>query len=187
LSCKPSSTYVRGEELATIFFVTLRIPSYGFLDFPGADGFSIFSLCGATGLGQTVAPTDTTQSAAQKPASPSLSKQPTAIKQPTPEEELQLAVSTAGNDRAMLVRNLEAFLNRHPESENRSQIYRALVEASLQLRDDARAAEYAERIVAFETPTTFPSPCSPFSFSSAKTTKLRSAALSVTPLASLTS
>jgi len=110
---------------------------------------SLFFLCAAPpALGQTVAPTDTTQSAAQKPASPSLSKQPTAIKQPTPEEELQLAVSTAGNDRAMLVRNLEAFLNRHPESENRSQIYRALVEASLQLRDDARAAEYAERIVA---------------------------------------
>src|SRR5882672_4104411 len=110
---------------------------------------SLFFLCAAPpALGQTVAPTDTTQSAAQKPASPSLSKQPTAIKQPTPEEELQLAVSTAGNDRAMLVRNLEAFLNKHPETENRSQIYRALVEASLQLRDDARASDYAERIVA---------------------------------------
>src|SRR6266849_1816598 len=110
---------------------------------------SLFFLCAAApALGQTVAPTDTTQSAAQKPASPSLSKQPAAIKQPTPEEESQLAVSTAGNDRAMLVRNLEAFLNKHPEIENRSQIYRALVEASLQLRDDARAAEYAERIVA---------------------------------------
>ena len=99
-------------------------------------------------LGQTVAPTGPTQSSAQKPASPSASKQPAAIKQPTPEEELQLAVSTAGNDRAMLVRNLEAFLNKHPENENRSQVYRALVEASLQLRDDARASDYAERIVA---------------------------------------
>src|ERR1700730_2148066 len=99
-------------------------------------------------LGQTVAPTGPTQSSAQKPASPSASKQPAAIKQPTPEEELQLAVSTAGNDRAMFVRNLEAFLNKHPENENRSQVYRALVEASLQLRDDARASDYAERIVA---------------------------------------
>jgi thiol-disulfide isomerase/thioredoxin len=92
--------------------------------------------------------TEERQSAAQKPAGPAASKQPAAIKQPTPEEELQLAVSTAGNDRAMLVRNLEAFLNKHPENENRSQIYRALVEASLQLRDDARASDYAERIVA---------------------------------------
>jgi len=48
------------------------------------------------------------------------------------------------------------------------------VEASLQLRDDARAAEYAERIVALN-PNDIPLPCSPFSFSSAKTTKLRSA------------
>ncbi len=110
---------------------------------------SLFFLCAAApALGQTGTQTERTQSAAQKPASPSLSKQPAAIRQPTPEDELQMAVSTAGNDRGMLVRNLEAFLNRHPESENRSQIYRALVEASLQLRDDARAAEYAERIVA---------------------------------------
>ena len=110
---------------------------------------SLLFLCAAApALGEIVAPTETTQSSAQKPASPPASKQPAAIKQPTPEEELQLAVSTAGNDRAMLVRNLEAFLNKHPENENRSQVYRALVEASLQLRDDARASDYAERIVA---------------------------------------
>ena len=110
---------------------------------------SLLFLCAVPrALGQTATPTETTQGLPQKPASPSASKPPAAIKQPTPEEELQLAVSTAGNDRAMLVRNLEAFLNKHPESENRSQIYRALVEASLQLRDDARASDYAERIVA---------------------------------------
>jgi len=108
----------------------------------------LFLFRAALALGQAVVPTGTTQSPVQKPASPSASKQPAAIKQPTPEEELQLAVSTAGNDRAMLVRNLEAFLNKHPENENRSQVYRALVEASLQLRDDARASDYAERIVA---------------------------------------
>ncbi len=119
------------------------------LNFRASAGFFLF-LCAAAApiLGQTGTQTESTQRAAQKPASPSLSKQPAAIKQPTPEEELQLAVSTAGNDRAMLVRNLEAFLNKHPETENRTQIYRALVEASLQLRDDARASDYAERIVA---------------------------------------
>ena len=110
---------------------------------------SLLILCApAAAFGEIVASTETTQSDAQKPPGPSASKQPAAIKQPTPEEELQLAVSTAGNDRAMLVRNLEAFLNKHPENENRSQVYRALVEASLQLRDDARASDYAERIVA---------------------------------------
>jgi len=119
------------------------------LNFRASAGFLLF-LCAAGSpiLGQTVTQTEKSQSAPQKPAGPGASKQPAAIKQPTREEELQLAVSTAGNDRAMLVRNLEAFLSKHPESENRSQIYRALVEASLQLRDDARASDYAERIVA---------------------------------------
>ncbi len=57
-------------------------------------------------------------------------------------------MGNAGNDRAALVRNLEAFLSNHADSPQRSQIYRALVEASLQLRDNARATDYAERIVA---------------------------------------
>ena len=111
---------------------------------------SLFLLCAAASpvFGQTVTQTGEAPGSAQKTAGSPASKQPAAIRQTTPEEELQLAVSTAGNDRAMLVRNLEAFLGKHPENENRSQIYRALVEASLQLRDDARASDYAERIVA---------------------------------------
>ena len=56
--------------------------------------------------------------------------------------------NNSGNDRAALVRNLEAFLKENPDSHQRPQVYRALVEACLQLRDDARAAAYAERIVA---------------------------------------
>jgi len=39
-------------------------------------------------------------------------------------------------------------LKEYPDSRQRPQIYRALVEASMQLRDNARAAAYAERIVA---------------------------------------
>jgi thiol-disulfide isomerase/thioredoxin len=46
------------------------------------------------------------------------------------------------------VRNLEAFLKKYPEAQQRVRIYRALVEACLQLRDTPRATEYAERIVA---------------------------------------
>ena len=75
-------------------------------------------------------------------------KQSSPAKQSSPEEHLQQAVSNAGNDRAALVRNLEAFLKDYPDSHQRPQIYRALVEASLQLRDNARAADYAERMVA---------------------------------------
>src|SRR6266851_6020878 len=69
-------------------------------------------------------------------------------KQPASEELLQQAINNSGNDRAALVRNLEAFLKEFPDSRQRPQIYRALVEASLQLRDNARASNYAERLVA---------------------------------------
>jgi thiol-disulfide isomerase/thioredoxin len=75
-------------------------------------------------------------------------KQPPAPKALTENEELQQAIDRAGNDRASLVRNLEEFLKDYPEAHQRPQIYRALVEASLQLRDSARATDYAERIVA---------------------------------------
>jgi thiol-disulfide isomerase/thioredoxin len=71
-----------------------------------------------------------------------------SAKQPSPEEQLQQAINNSGNDRAALVRNLEAFLKNNPDSRQRLQIYRALVEASLQLKDNARAADYAERMVA---------------------------------------
>jgi thiol-disulfide isomerase/thioredoxin len=75
-------------------------------------------------------------------------QQPSSSKHPSPEEELQQVINISGNDRAALVRNLEAYLKEYPDSRQRPQIYRALVEASMQLRDDARAAGYAERIVA---------------------------------------
>jgi len=75
-------------------------------------------------------------------------KQAQAPKPPTPDEELQQAIDSAGNDRAALVRNLEAFLKKYPQASQRTRIYRALVEASLQLRDSALAMQYAERIVA---------------------------------------
>jgi tetratricopeptide (TPR) repeat protein len=89
------------------------------------------------------------QTSVQNEKSPDLSSKAAApAKLPSPEEQLQQAISNSGNDRAALVRNLETFLKEHPDSRQRPQIYRALVEASLQLRDDTRAAGYAERIVA---------------------------------------
>ena len=66
----------------------------------------------------------------------------------TEQQALQRAIDTASNDRAALVKNLEAFLKQYPQSSQRSQIYRALVEACLQLRDFTRAVDYAERLVA---------------------------------------
>ena len=86
----------------------------------------------------------------QNPSPPKVAapKPAASAKHPSPDEELQQAINNSGSDRAALVRNLETFLKEYPESQQRPQIYRALVEASLQLRDQARAAGYAERIVA---------------------------------------
>jgi thiol-disulfide isomerase/thioredoxin len=88
------------------------------------------------------------QPAPAQPAKSATSKPPLSAKTPSENEELQQAIETAGNDRAALVRNLEDFLKKYPESRQRPQIYRALVEACLQLRDSARATDYAERLVA---------------------------------------
>jgi thiol-disulfide isomerase/thioredoxin len=87
-----------------------------------------------------------TQQSSPAPKSPT--KQGDAQTHPTPDEELQQAIDSAGNDRAALVRNLEAFLQKYPEAPQRTRIYRALVESCLQLRDNARAMNYAERIIA---------------------------------------
>ena len=70
-----------------------------------------------------------------------------SVKPSSPEEELQRALSDAGGDRAALVRNLEGFLKKYPDYPKRGSIYRALVEASLQLKDTTRAADYSERMV----------------------------------------
>jgi thiol-disulfide isomerase/thioredoxin len=66
------------------------------------------------------------------------------------ERELQRAIAEAGNDRAALVRNLEDYLRRFPDAPRRPAIYRALVEAYLQLRERAPALDYAERLIALE-------------------------------------
>ena len=107
-----------------------------------ASAVLILLLCAAASpvCGQALARNEQTQNPSSKAAAPS--------KQPSPEEQLQLAISNSGNDQAALVRNLEAFLKEYPDSRQRPQIYRALVEACLQLRDNARASGYAERIVA---------------------------------------
>jgi thiol-disulfide isomerase/thioredoxin len=90
-------------------------------------------------------PTPEAQRQGQKPSPEKNVSQPKAL---SPSEELQQTINVAGNDRVALVRNLEAYLVKYPEPSQRPQIYRALVEASLQLREVTRAADYAERIVA---------------------------------------
>ncbi|MGC1417095.1 MAG: thioredoxin domain-containing protein [Candidatus Acidiferrum sp.] len=96
-------------------------------------------------------PAHARQSQSQQTPSPTSksapSKKSSDAPAPSEAEDLQQAIDNSGNDRAALVRNLENFLQKYPESQQRPQIYRALVEASLQLRDSARATDYAERLV----------------------------------------
>jgi thiol-disulfide isomerase/thioredoxin len=66
------------------------------------------------------------------------------------QQDLQKAIEQASNDRAALMRNLLEFLKKYPQTAQRPQIYRAIVESSLQLRDFSTATEYAERMVALD-------------------------------------
>src|SRR5437016_7245651 len=111
---------------------------------------SILFLCAAASslCGQAPAQDEKNQNPLPPWSKAVSSGQTAPAKQSSPEVELQQAISSSGNDRAALVRNLEAFLREYPDSQQRPQIYRALVEASMQLQDNARAAGYAERIVA---------------------------------------
>ena len=115
-----------------------------------ACAISVLFLCAlaSPACGQDSAQNEKSQNSSLPPSKIAPSKQASSAKQLSPEQELQQAISNSGNDRAALVRNLEAFLKEYPDSRQRPQIYRALVEACLQLRDNTRAAAYAERIVA---------------------------------------
>lgn len=77
-------------------------------------------------------------------------KQVAAQAQALEQQDLQKAIEQAGNDRAAMKRNLMDFLKKYPQSSQRPQIYRAIVESSLQLRDFSTATEYAERLVALK-------------------------------------
>jgi thiol-disulfide isomerase/thioredoxin len=64
------------------------------------------------------------------------------------ELELQKALSEAGNDRAAVVRNLKAYLQKFPDAPRKAAVYRAIVESCEQLQDNPCALDYAERLVA---------------------------------------
>lgn len=69
---------------------------------------------------------------------------------PDPDAELQLAVQQAANDNEALVRNLEAYLVKYPDSPRRVPIYRALAQSEMQAHNSKRALEYAEKVIALQ-------------------------------------
>jgi thiol-disulfide isomerase/thioredoxin len=69
---------------------------------------------------------------------------------PDPDTELQVTVQQAGNNSAALIRNLEAYLVKYPDSPRRAVIYRALLESEMQLQNQAKALDYAEQVLAIQ-------------------------------------
>ena len=67
-----------------------------------------------------------------------------------PDAELQATVQQAGNDRAALIRNLEAYLIKYPDSPRRAAVYRALLESEMNVQNQKRALEYAQLILALQ-------------------------------------
>ncbi|MBI3406537.1 MAG: redoxin family protein [Acidobacteria bacterium] len=84
----------------------------------------------------------------QKIAPAEQKKSEAAPKPPDESEELQRAVEASGNDRAAMVRNLEQFLKRFPNSQYKPSVFRAIVESAVQVRDYAKALDYSERLIA---------------------------------------
>jgi thiol-disulfide isomerase/thioredoxin len=107
---------------------------------------------------QTAPPANPPAAQQKKPAAPAAQAAPKPKPTPAPAEpqdaslnpdqELQAAVQQAGSDRAALIRNLEGYLVKYPDSPRRAPIYRALLESEMQLQNQKRALEYAEQILA---------------------------------------
>jgi thiol-disulfide isomerase/thioredoxin len=67
-----------------------------------------------------------------------------------PDAELQLAVRQAGNDSATLVKTLEDYLAKYPDSPRKGAIYRALLESEMNLHNQKSALDYAEKVIAIQ-------------------------------------
>src|SRR5580704_11391550 len=69
---------------------------------------------------------------------------------PDPDAELQLAVRQAGNDSATLVKTLEDYLVKYPDSPRKGAIYRALLESEMNLHNQKSALDYAEKVITIQ-------------------------------------
>jgi thiol-disulfide isomerase/thioredoxin len=99
------------------------------------------------------APAKKTPAAPQSAAKPKTDDAPADPKDAAPldpDTELQVLVRTAGNDSAALVKSLEAYLVKYPESPRRGAIYRALLESEMNLHNNKSALDYAEKVIAIQ-------------------------------------
>jgi thiol-disulfide isomerase/thioredoxin len=84
---------------------------------------------------------------AQNPSQAAPQSQGTPAINQKAETELQTAVTAANNDHAALVRNLQDYLRRFPDAPQKTDVYRTLVSACREIRDDACVLDYAERLI----------------------------------------
>ncbi|HEX5430675.1 MAG TPA: TlpA disulfide reductase family protein [Bryobacteraceae bacterium] len=82
--------------------------------------------------------------AQQPPAAAPSPKTPSGAEQ----KDLMQAVSEASNSTVDLVRVLESYLKKYPETVQRPEIELAIAKASIENRDDARIVQYGERVLA---------------------------------------
>jgi thiol-disulfide isomerase/thioredoxin len=64
------------------------------------------------------------------------------------QQDLMKAVTEAANSTVDMIRVLEAYLKKYPESVQRLEIDRTLAKAAVDTHDDARIVEYGERVLA---------------------------------------
>jgi thiol-disulfide isomerase/thioredoxin len=69
---------------------------------------------------------------------------------PDADAELQILVRQAGNDPATLIKNLESYLSRYPDSPRRGAIYRALIESNMNLHNSQAALDSAEKTIVLQ-------------------------------------
>ena len=98
------------------------------------------------------APAKKSPAASQPPAKPKSDDATTEPKEAVldPDAELQVLVRQAGNDSATLVKSLEGYLVKYPDSPRRGAIYRALLESEMNLHNQKSALEYAEKVIAMQ-------------------------------------
>jgi thiol-disulfide isomerase/thioredoxin len=102
-------------------------------------------------------PESATRPAGQSSSTPAPSAQPPAPEPDTapdqtkaglsPEQELANLVSQSGRSPIDLVRELERYLLRYPESKHKAEITRAIYSGARELNDDRRVAIYGERLL----------------------------------------
>lgn len=97
-------------------------------------------------------PAKKSSTSSQAAPKPKADDAPTDPQDSTPDAdaELQILVRQAGNDPATLIKNLESYLTRYPDSPRKGAIYRALLESNMSLHNSQAALDYAEKVIALE-------------------------------------